>query len=55
MLLRSQSYYFDAIAHAGVPLGKKMTVETFIEILWTFFEKFGIFIEMSGEKNVTIA
>ena len=28
-----------------------MTVHNFMEILWTVFEKFEIFIERSGEKK----
>ena len=29
--------------------------QNFMEIVWTVFEKFEIFIERSGEKNATIA
>ena len=53
MFLRSQSYDFDAIAHTGTPLG----VELLSKILWKLyeqFEKFGIFIERSGEKTIRL-
>ena len=53
MFLRPQAYNFDAIAHAGVPFGCRMTVQNFMKILWTVFEKLEIFIERSGEKNDT--
>ena len=32
-----------------------MTVQIFMEIVWTVFEKFEIFVQRSGEKNLTIA
>ena len=51
MFLTSQSYNFDAFAHAGGPFGCKMIVQKFMEIVWTVFEKFEIFIERSGEKK----
>ena len=53
MFLTSQSNDFDAIAHAGALLGI-MTVQNFMEIAWTVFEKFKISIERS-EKYLTIA
>ena len=31
-----------------------MTVENFVRIVWTVFEKFEIFMKKSGEKNETI-
>ena len=54
MFLTSQSYDFDSIAHAGA-IRRIITVQTFMEIKWTVFEKFEIFIERSGGKNDTIA
>ena len=32
-----------------------MTVQNFVKILWTVFEKFEISMKRSGEKNSTIA
>ena len=32
-----------------------MTVQNFMKIVWTVFEKFEIFMKRSGEKNDTIA
>ena len=51
MFLRFQSYDFDAIAHAGAPL--VITVQNFIKIVWTVFEKIfrEVFSERSGEKR----
>ena len=52
IFLRSQSYEFDIIAHAGPPLCE-MTVLNYMKIAWTVFEKFEILIERSGEKSTT--
>ena len=52
MFLSSQSYDFDAIAHAGAPLDVEW-LQNFMKIVWTVFEKFEIFIERSGEKKTT--
>ena len=52
MLLRSQSYDFDVIVHAGVPLG----VEWLCWILsksYGVFDKFEIFITKLGEKRTS--
>ena len=38
MFLTSQPYDFDAIAHIGL-LWARMTVENFVRIVWTVFEK----------------
>ena len=35
------------------PFGCRMTVQTFMKIVWTVIEEFEIFIEMSGEKKTT--
>ena len=51
MFLTSQSYNFDAFAQAEAPLGCRMDVQIFMEIVWTVFEKFEIFMKRSGEKN----
>ena len=51
MFLTSQSYDFDAIAHAGAPLGVEWLCKIFMKIVSTVFEKFQIFIGRSGEKN----
>ena len=52
MFLTSQSYDFDAFAHAGALLGVER-VQNFMKIVWTVFEKIEIFIESSGEKKQT--
>ena len=33
------------------PLGCRMTVQNFVKIVWTVFEKFEIFMKRSGEKK----
>ena len=50
MFLTSQPYDFDAIAHAGAPLGVEW-LQNFVKIVWTVFEKFEIFMKRSGEKK----
>ena len=47
MLLTYQSYDFDAIAHAGAPLGVER-LENFMEMS---MDKFEIFLERSGETT----
>ena len=51
MFLTSQPYDFDAFAHTGGPFGCRMTVQNFVKIVWTVFEKFEIFMKRSGEKK----
>ena len=50
MFLKSQSYDFDVIAHAGAPLGVDWLCKSFKNCM-DVFEKFEIFIERSGEKS----
>ena len=50
MFFRSQSYDFDAVAHAGAPRG----VERLRLNRMDSFEKFQIFIERSGEKSTSV-
>ena len=48
----SQLYDFDAIALVGgCTFGCIITMQNFMEIVWTVFEKFESFIERSGEKQ----
>ena len=47
MFLTFQSYDFDARG----PCGCRMTVQNFMEIICTVFEKFEIFMKKSGEKK----
>ena len=49
MFLTFQSYDFDAFAHG--PFGCRMTVQSFVKIVWTVFEKFEIFMKRLGEKK----
>ena len=56
MFLTFLSYDFDAFRTQGpLAFGCRMTVQNFMEIVWTVFEEFEYFIGRSGEKNVTIA
>ena len=54
MFLTFQSYDFDAFAHAGVPLGVEW-LRIFMEIVWTVFDKFEIFMKGREKKNDTIS
>ena len=53
MFLAFQSYDFDAFEHAWSPFGCRMTVQNFMRIAWTVFEKFELFMKKSGEKKTT--
>ena len=50
MFLTSQPYNFDAFCTRRGPFGCRMTVQNFVKIVWTVFEKFEIFMKR-GEKK----
>ena len=50
MFLSFKSYDFDAIAHTRAPSACRMTVQSFMKIVWTVLKKCEIFIERSEEK-----
>ena len=53
IFLTSQSYEFVAFAHAGTAMDR-MTVQNFMKIVWTVFEKFEFSLKGQG-KNDPIA
>ena len=50
MFLTFQSYDLMPLSTQG-PFGCRMTVQNFMKIVWTVFEKFEIFMKRLGEKK----
>ena len=46
-----QAIQFRCLCTRRGPFGCRMTVQNFVKIVWTVFEKFEIFMKRSGEKK----